>query len=236
MPGARRLLSCLVVFLGTLTLSAQEEGSLLGIQAVMVRTMNNYDLYPLALRPGLRGELLVRAVPSLPLYGGIQAQWLIMDHHQQRYGLAIPGGFRQDWRLSAGNQRLDLLATLQLRLPIGTSRFVLEALGGSGFSYRYKQVTPRSLSRNLYEGSRLTLQGQFRRLYGLGAGWTWYPGHGPVGLDLRASLFHGRETETWVLDRPVDREAFGEDPFQSFRPIRVNPFFWTLGLGMNYRL
>jgi len=234
--GFRRLLPCLALLLGATALLAQQESALLGFQALMVRPLDQYDLYARALRPGLRGELLMRASPSLPLYGGIQAQWIFKDRHQQGYDLAIPGGFRQDWRLSAGIQRLDLLATLQLRLPLGQSRLLLEGLGGTGFSYRYKQVMPRSLSRNLYEGSRLSLQGRWRRLYGLGAGWTWYPRHGPLGLDLRASVFYGHEAPTWVLDRPVDREGFGEDPFLAFRPVRVAPFFWTLGIGMSYRL
>jgi hypothetical protein len=230
------LLPCLALLLGTTALSAQQETALLGFQTLLVRPLDQYDRFARALRPGLRGELLLQAAPSLPLYGGIQAQWIFMDRHHQGYELAIPGGFRQDWRLSAGIQRLDLLATLQLRLPLGQSRLLLEPMGGMGFSYRYKQVMPRSLSRNLYEGSRLNLQGQWRRLYGLGAGWSWYPGDGPLGLDLRASVFYGHETSTWVLDRPLDREGFGEDPFLAFQPVRVAPFFWTLGIGMSYRL
>lgn len=208
----------------------------MGIQALRVQPLEQYDRYGSAPRPGLRGEFLVRASPSFPLYGGIQAQWIFKDRHQQRYTLAIPGGFRQDWRLSAGNQRLDLMATLQCRLPLGQSRLILEAMGGAGLTYRYKQVIPRSLSRNLYEGSRLTLQGQWRRLFGLGAGWSWYPRRGPIGLDMRASVFRGVATAAHVLDRPVDREAFGEDPFLAFQPLRVRPWFWTLGIGMNYRL
>jgi hypothetical protein len=180
-------------------------------------------------------DLYFRLSPNLPVYAGLNVSLLGLEQFRRDFDVPLPGGFSQDYRLRVGSNIFSGYAGLRLMPNEGTMRPYAEGLIGFKNFYRSKRLQQQPVNSNEWQEVDQETEGEWTLGYGGSAGLLFFF-NSWFALDLKCSYLIGNEVRFYKMKDIVDVEAFEDDPFSVFDPVRATTNMLIPQIGVVFKM
>lgn len=179
-------------------------------------------------------DLFFRLSPNVPIYAGLNVSLLAMEQYRKEFEVQLPGGFYQDYQLRVGSNIFSGYGGIRLMPGQGWLRPYAEGLIGFKNFYRSKRLQQQQNNSNEWQEVDTDTDGEWTLGYGGSAGLLFFV-KSWLAIDVKCSYLAGREVRFYKLQDPIDEEAFEEDPFSVFDPVRAttNMIIPQIGIVIN---
>lgn len=235
-----RYLYALLFFslIGMHTLSAQREIGTLGLNFQVGLPQGAFQEAYDEVGFGGSMDLYFRIRQDMPLYAGINLSMMGFEQLRRDFTVLLPGGFYGDYRLRASSNLFSGYGGLRI-MPGSGGWLQPYAEGLIGFKNFYisKRLEARQdFFDNSWQEIDRETDGDWTLGYGGSAGLLFFFGQSGIALDLKCSYLAGKEVTFFKLQDDIDEDAFVEDPFSAFDPVKATTNMLIPQIGVLFRM